>query len=151
MAQSRVYVFHHLLPKPKNTIPNRLLLVLGAQRADGSAGSPDLQVADLLHLGLKLLAVVLLAVVLEGALGLGTILDSVVEAVEDGLQGVLELGGPVDGTAAGGGGAGLVHPVHAVGTDQGVQGLGGLLDGLVEGLAGGVAALAEDLVSIPMP
>ena len=51
-----------------------------------------------------------------------------------------------EGTAAGGGGAGLVHVVHAVGTDQRVEGLGGLLDGLVEGLGGAVAALTENLV-----
>ena len=112
----------------------------------GLAGLPDLQVADLLHLGLELLAVVLLAVVLEGALGLGAVADRVVQGVEDGLQGVLELGGPVDGAAAGRRGARLVHPVHAVGADQGVQALGGLLDRLVEGLAGAVAALAEHLV-----
>ena len=123
-----------------------LFLVLGAEATDGLSGAPDLQAADLLHLGLELLTVVGLAVVIQGALGLLAVLDAVVEVVEDGLQGLLEAGGPVDGTAAGGGGAGLVHPVHAVGADQGVQGLRGLLDGLVEGLAGGVAALAEDLV-----
>lgn len=87
-----------------------------------------------------------MAVVLEGSLGLGAILDGVIQLVEDGLQGILEAGGPVNGTTTGSGGAGLVHPVHAVGTDEGVQTLGSLLDGLVEGLAGAVAALTEDLV-----
>lgn len=120
--------------------------MLGSHIPDGLAGAPDLQVPDLLHLGLVALTVVLLAVVVERALGLGAVLDRVVQVVEDGLQGVLELGGPVDGATAGGGGAGLEHPVHAVGTDEGVQALGGLLDGLVEGLAGAVAALTEDLV-----
>lgn len=113
---------------------------------DGLARSPNLQVSNLLHLGLVSLAVVGLAVVLERSLGLGAILDAVVQAVEDGLQGVLELGGPVNGAAAGRGRAGLEHPVHAVGTNQRVQALGGLLDGLVEGLAGAVAPLTEDLV-----
>ena len=113
---------------------------------DSLAGPPDLHAADLLHLSLELLAVVLLAVVLEGSLGLGAVVDSVVQLVEDGLQGRLEAGSPVNGTAAGGGRAGLVHPVHAVGTDEGVQALGSLLDGLVEGLAGAVATLTEDLV-----
>ena len=113
---------------------------------NGLSGPPDLEVADLLQLGLVLLAVVGLAVVLERALGLLAGLDRVVQRVEDGLQGILELGGPVDGAAAGGGRAGVEHPVHAVGTDEGVQALGSLLDGLVEGLAGAVAALAEDLV-----
>lgn len=123
-----------------------LLLVLGSEAADSLAGAPDLELADLLHLGLVLLAVVRLAVVLERSLGLGTILDGVVEGVEDGLQSILELGAPVDGTTTGSGGASLVHPVHAVGTDERVEGLGSLLDGLVEGLAGGVATLTENLV-----
>lgn len=113
---------------------------------DGLASSPDLEVADLLHLGLELLSVVLLAVVVEGSLGLGTVVDGVVEVVEDGLQGILELGGPVNGTTAGSGGASLVHPVHAVGTNERVEGLGSLLNGLVEGLAGAVATLTENLV-----
>jgi len=125
---------------------NFLLLVLGAERADSLAGAPDLEVADLLHLLLVLHTVVLLGVVVEGALGLSAVTDAVVELVEQGLQVVLEAAGPVDGTAAGGGGAGSVHPVHTVATDQRVQGLGGLLNGLVEGLGGGVAALAENLV-----
>lgn len=122
------------------------LISIGGHLPDSLAGSPDLEVANLLHLGLVLLAVVGLAVVVEGALGLGAVADRVVEVVEDGLEGVLELGGPVNGTAAGGGGAGLEHPVHAVGANQGVQGLGRLLDGLVESLRGAVAALAENLV-----
>ena len=113
---------------------------------DSLACAPDLKVADLLHLSLVALAVVGLAVVVQRALGLGTVADGVVQVVEDGLEGVLELGGPVDGTATGSGRAGLEHPVHAVGTNQRVQRLGSLLDGLVEGLAGAVAALAEDLV-----
>ena len=113
---------------------------------NGLAGAPDLEVADLLELGLVLLTVVRLRVVLERALGLGAVLDRVVEVVEDGLEGVLELGGPVDGTTAGGGGAGVEHPVHAVGTNEGIEGLGSLLNGLVESLAGGVAALTENLV-----
>jgi hypothetical protein len=123
-----------------------LLLVLGSEAADSLAGAPDLELADLLHLGLVLLTVVRLAVVLERSLSLGTILDGVVEGVEDGLQSILELGAPVDGTTAGGGGASLVHPVHTVGTDERVERLGGLLDGLVESLAGRVATLTEDLV-----
>jgi hypothetical protein len=122
------------------------LSVLGTEAADGLAGAPDLKVADLLHLGLELGAVVGLRSVLEGAAGLLTGLDGGVEVVEDGLEGVLEAGAPVDGTAAGGGGAGGVHVVHTVGTDQGVEGLGSLLDGLVEGLGGRVTALTENLV-----
>lgn len=129
---------------PRST--NHLLLVLRAERADGLSGPPDLEVADLLHLSLVLLSVVRLGVVVEGALGLLAGLDGVVQVVKDGLEGVLELGAPVDGTATGGGRAGLVHPVHAVGTDERVERLGRLLDGLVEGLRWGVALLAENLV-----
>lgn len=120
--------------------------VLGTQRADSLAGAPDLEVADLLHLLLESLAVVGAASVVEGALGLGAVASGLVELLEEGLEVLLEALGPVDGTAAGSGGAGLVHVVHAVLADQRVEGLGGLLDGLVESLAGGVAVLAEDLV-----
>lgn len=123
-----------------------LFLVLGAQRADGLTGAPDLEVTDLLHLLLVLLTVILLGVVVEGALGLGTVTDGVIQLVEEGLQVVLEAGRPVNGTTTGSGGAGSVHPVHTVTTDQGVQGLSGLLNGLVEGLRGAVATLTEDLV-----
>jgi hypothetical protein len=42
-----------------------LLLVLGSERSHGLSCSPDLQVADLLHLSLVFLAVVRLGVVLE--------------------------------------------------------------------------------------
>lgn len=123
-----------------------LLLVLRTEAAHSLTRPPDLQVADLLHLGLVLLAVVGLAVVVERALSLRAVLDRVVELVEDGLEGVLEAGAPVNGTTTSSGRAGLVHPVHAVGTDQGVERLGGLLDSLVESLRGAVATLAENLV-----
>ena len=122
------------------------LLVLGAERADSLTGAPDLKLVNLLELSSVLLAVVLLEVVLERALGLCAVGDGCVQVVEDGLEGVLEALLPVKGTTAGGCGAGVVHVVHAVGTDQGVQRLGGLLDGLVEGLRGRVAALTENLV-----
>lgn len=85
-------------------------------------------------------------VVLEGSLGLGTITDGVVEVVEDWLEGILELWRPVDGTTTGSGGAGGVHPVHSVVTDEWVEGLGGLLDGLVESLGWRVSTLTENLV-----
>jgi hypothetical protein len=120
--------------------------VLGTERADGLAGAPDLEVADLVGLLLEGLAVVGAASEVESALGLGTVAGGLVELLEEGLEVVLEALGPVEGTTAGGGGAGLVHVVHAVGTDQRVEGLGGLLDGLVEGLAGAVAVLTENLV-----
>lgn len=122
------------------------LLVLGAETTDSLSGAPDLEVVDLLELGGVLLAVVGLAVVLERPLGLGTVSDRCVEVVEDGLQRILEALLPVESTTAGSCGAGVVHVVHAVLADQGVQGLGSLLDGLVEGLRGRVAALAENLV-----
>lgn len=137
----------HLPYYPSSTSPRRNLLgVLRAEGADSLSSAPDLKVVNLLELGVVLLAVVRLAVVLEGALGLAAVLDGGVEVVEDGLEGGLEALAPVDGTAAGGGGAGGVHVVHAVGADQGVQRLSSLLDGLVEGLGGAVAALTENLV-----
>lgn len=110
------------------------------------AGPPDLEATDLLHLSLKLLTVVLLAVVVQRALSLGAVLDRGVQVVEDGLQGILELGGPVNGTTTSGGRAGLEHPVHAVGTNERIQRLGSLLNSLVEGLGRAVALLTENLV-----
>jgi hypothetical protein len=87
-----------------------------------------------------------LGVECEGSLSLLSSLDRVVEVVEDWLQRILEASAPVNGTTTSGGRAGLVHPVHAVGTNQWVQALGSLLDGLVESLAGAVALLTENLV-----
>lgn len=113
---------------------------------NGLASSPDLERADLLHLLLVALSVVGLRVIFKRALGLGAVLDSVVEVVEDGLEGVLEASLPVESTTASGGRASGVHPVHAVATNEGVERLGSLLNGLVESLRGRVAALTENLV-----
>jgi hypothetical protein len=87
-----------------------------------------------------------LRVVLEGALGLAAVLDRGVKVIENGLEGILEALAPVDSTTTGSGRAGSVHVVHTVSTDQGVQRLGSLLNGLVESLRWAVAALTEDLV-----
>lgn len=142
------------------------LVVLGAERAadvcqtqarsasvmhkgylpDSLASPPDLEVADLLHLLLVQLTVVRAAVVLKRPLGLGAVGNGVVQVVEDRLQGGLEPLAPVDGATASGSGAGSVHVVHAVGANKGVQALGSLLNGLVEGLARAVATLTKDLV-----
>ena len=113
---------------------------------DSLASAPDLKVPDLLHLRLILLPVVWGAVVVQASLGLSAIGNLVVQLVEDWLQGILELGAPVDGTSTGGRRASSVHVVHAVRADEWVQALGGLLNGLVEGLRWAVAALAQDLV-----
>ena len=123
-----------------------LLGVLRAERADGLSGAPDLKVVNLLELLVVLLTVVGLRVVLKRALGLAAVLNGGVQVIEDRLEGSLEALAPVDSATAGGGRAGSVHVVHAVGTDQRVQRLGGLLDGLVESLRRAVAALTEDLV-----
>jgi hypothetical protein len=79
-------------------------------------------------------------------LGLASVLDGGVEVLEDWLKGILEASLPVKSTTTGSGGAGIVHPVHTVTTDQWVKRLGSLLDGLVEGLRWGVASLTENLV-----
>ena len=129
-----------------HVLVQHLLLALRAERADSLTRTPDLQVVDLLELLVVLLAVVGLRVELERPLRLASILDRVIQVVEDGLQGVLEALAPVDGTAAGGGRAGSVHVVHAVAADERVQRLGSLLDRLVEGLRRGVTALTENLV-----
>jgi hypothetical protein len=135
-----------LVPSSVAFISVRLFLVLGAEAADGLACTPDLEVVNLLKLLLVLLTVVGLRVVLEGALGLASVGNGIVEVVEDGLEGVLEALAPVNGTTTSSGGACVVHVVHTVASDQGVEGLGSLLNGLVESLRWGVAALTENLV-----
>lgn len=88
---------------------------------NGLAGAPDLQIPDLLHLLLVLLAVVLLRIVVERPLGLATVLDTVVQLVEQRLEIFAETAGPVDGTTTSGGRASGVHPVHTVTANQRVQ------------------------------
>ena len=133
-------------PSSTSHAETHLLGVLGPEGANSLSGPPDLQLVNLLKLRVVLLTVVGLRVVLQATLGLATVGNSSVEVVEDGLKGGLEAWAPVEGTTAGGGGAGGVHVVHAVGADQGVQRLCSLLDSLVESLRGAVAALTEDFV-----
>ena len=85
-------------------------------------------------------------VVVQAPLRLGPVLDTVVQVVEDGLQGILEATTPVDSSPPRRGRAGSIHPVHAVGADQGIETLCGLLNSLVEGLAWRVTAFTEDFV-----
>lgn len=122
------------------------LFVFRSQLPDLLADSPYLHVSDGLELLLQLLSVVRLRVELQGSLGLAAVLGGLVQVLEHGLQGVLEDRVPVQSTTSGGGGARVVHVVHAVLADQRVQRLRGLLDGLVEGLAWGVAVLPQHLV-----
>jgi hypothetical protein len=133
-------------PSSTSHAETHLLGVLGPEGANSLSGPPYLQLVNLLKLRVVLLTVVGLRVVLQATLGLATVGNSSVEVVEDGLKGGLEAWAPVEGTTAGGGGAGGVHVVHAVGADQGVQRLCSLLDSLVESLRGAVAALTEDFV-----
>lgn len=122
------------------------LVVLGAQLADGLACDPHLVTCNVSKLLLELNTVVGSRVLGQGAASLSTVGDGFVQLLEDGLGGGVELLPPVESTTLSSGGAVSVHPVHAVSTDQGVKRLGGLLDGLVESLRGGVTASAEDLV-----
>lgn len=85
----------------------RLLVGLRAEGADGLADAPHLLLANLLELNLEVLAVGLATVELERPAGLGSVTDRLVELLEHGLVGGVELGGPVEGTATGSGGAGL--------------------------------------------
>lgn len=61
-----------------------------------------------IELLLEVLSVSLSAVEFERSSGLRTVSDGLVEGLEDGLVGLVELGGPVEGTSSSGGGAGLV-------------------------------------------
>ena len=122
------------------------LLVLRSQAADSLASSPDLKLTDLLHLLLECLTVVWATSVLHGALSLLASLDRVVKVIEDWLESLLEALAPVNGTTTSGGGAGGVHVVHTVGTNEWVERLSSLLDSLVESLGRRVAVLTENLV-----
>lgn len=113
---------------------------------DSLSCSPDLQITDLLHLSLILLTVILLGVELKGSLSLLSGLDGVIQVVEDWLQSILELSGPIDSTTTSSGRASLVHPVHTVGTNQWVQRLSSLLNSLVESFTWAVTLLTENLV-----
>jgi hypothetical protein len=128
------------------SLVRHLLDVLGTQATDSLSSPPDLEVINLLELLVVLLTVIGLRVVLQGALGLATVLNRVVQVVEDRLESLLEALAPVDSTTTGSGRAGGVHVVHTVCADQGVQRLCSLLDSLVEGLRRAVAALSENLV-----
>lgn len=90
------------------------LVVLRTKRPDGLSSPPDLEVPDLLQLGLELLTVVGVRVVLERAGSLFSSLDRVIEFVKEWLESVLELVGPVDGTTAGGSRTCSIHPIHTV-------------------------------------
>src|SRR6202041_1309804 len=100
---------------------------------DSLSCSPNLQVTDLLHLSLILLAVIGLGVEVKRSLRLLSGLDRVVQIIEYWFQCILETAAPVDGTTTSSGGASFVHPVHAVRSNQWVQALGSLLNSLVEG------------------
>jgi hypothetical protein len=108
--------------------------------------SPDLQITDLLHLLLVLVTVIGLRVERKRTLSLLSSLNRVIQLIKDRLQCILEASAPVDGTTTSSRRAGLVHPVHAVCSNQWVQTLGSLLHSLVEGLAGAVTLLTKNLV-----
>jgi hypothetical protein len=131
------------------------------ETSDGLSGSPDLLLVNLVELLLEIISVCLSGVELERSSGLGTVSNRLVKSLEYGKvspvdqrssliycrgDSLLELGGPVESTSSSGGGTGVVHVVHTVLADQREEGLGSLLDGLVESLGGRVAVLSENLV-----
>ena len=122
------------------------LFSFGAQLSYGLAGAPHLAFAQGGEFGFKLFAIAGLGVAIDGALCFFAGRHTPVEALHDGLDGVVERGHPVERAALGGGGAVGIHPVHAAGGEEGHEALGELFDGLVEGLGGGVAVLAEHFV-----
>jgi hypothetical protein len=90
-------------------------------RLTGLSGPPDLLSVNLGGLLGELFTVVLLSVERERSSGLVSVLDVLVERLEDGQVGLVELGGPVEGSSSGGGGTGVVHVVHTVLADQGEE------------------------------
>ena len=111
-GQVFVHVVEGLLIMPAG------LVVLGAELANYCAGAPHLALAEGLELLLQTGAVVGLGVGVDGYLGLGALLDALVELLHHGLDGVVEAWIPVERAALGGGGAVGVHPVHALGCKQ---------------------------------
>lgn len=145
---------------------NSLRLAIRAEGTDDLARTPDLLLVDLLQLLGKVLTVSRATVELERLAGLSTVLNTLVELLENRDIGLLEDGCPIQGTTTSGGGACIVHVVHTGGskmtsevmcfknwmryipvlTNKGVERLSSLLDGLVEGFRRGVAICPENLV-----
>ena len=91
----------------------RLVLGVRSEGADGLPSPPDLLVVDFSQLPCEISTVGAPAIELEGLAGLRSILDALVELLKYGSIGLLENGGPVEGTTTGSGGACSVHVVHA--------------------------------------
>lgn len=123
-----------------------LLLVVGPQSPDSLSGPPDFLGINLLSLLLEVLPISRSRVEFERSSRLGTVLYGSVQLLKDGLDSLVELGPPVEGSPSSSGGASVVHVVHTVLADQGVKGLCGFLDGLVEGFRRGVTVGSENLV-----
>ena len=118
-------------------------LFVRTKGADGGTGEPHLVVVELVELGEHLLLVVGAAGVADDLLGLLHRLDALVELLEDGKRGLLELGPPLKGAVLGSLRAVAVHPVHAVLVNEADEGLRELLACLVERLGRAVAVGAE--------
>ncbi len=122
------------------------LVILGTELAHYGTCLPHLALAEGTELLFELLAVVGLRVAVDRDLSLVAGLHALVELLHDGLDGIVERTHPVEGTTLSGGRAVGIHPVHTVLGEEGHERLGELLNGLVEGLRGGVTILAEHLV-----
>src|SRR3989344_3447179 len=121
----------------------RLLPIFGAERADGRAGFPHFGIAYLFQFFLKLRAVALGAVGLQGDARFVPCRNALVERLEYGLDGLAEFRLPVERAALGGRRAVGIHPVHAVLADEANEALCQLLYRLVERFARGVSVFAE--------
>jgi len=119
------------LDKPRG---HSLGLVIRTERPNGLASPPNLLVVNLSQLLGEILPISRPPVELERLASLSAVPYGFVESFEYWQVGFLEYRGPVESTSAGCGGAGVIHVVHAVLSDEGEKRLGSLFYGLVESL-----------------
>jgi hypothetical protein len=107
------------MTKGQLIFPNSFRSRRGFPRLTGLSGPPYLLSVNLGGLLGELFTVVLLTVELERSSGLVSVLDVLVQGLEHGKVGVVELGSPVESSSSSSGRTSVVHVVHTVLADQG--------------------------------
>jgi hypothetical protein len=118
----------------KRDIPNSL------------SSTPDFQIADISHLLVVSLAIVRSRIIVQASLSFLAISYTVVELIEHRLEGILELGRPIDCTTSGSGRASSIHVIHTISPNERVERLRSLLNSLIESFGRRMTTFAEDFV-----